>query len=121
MNLRGSRRNFLFLTLLGSLSRVAAAQTIAEITIVRRKPEGGIRTLRMDRGGRLTLRVRADEPMTLHVHGYDVELRVERDTTATLSLDAHIVGRFPITAHLAGPAGHKAAEPTLLYLEVHPK
>jgi len=37
-----------------------------------------------------------------------------------VQIAAKLVGRFPVTAH-AGPAGDKHSEPTLLYLEVHPK
>jgi hypothetical protein len=37
-----------------------------------------------------------------------------------VQIAARLVGRFPVTAHV-GPGGGKHAEPTLLYLEVHPK
>ena len=62
------------------------------------------------------------EEMTIHMHGYDVEQRVAAGREEKIALVARWVGRFPVTAHLHGAQrGKHAAEPTLLYLEVHPE
>lgn len=122
MNLRMGRRKYVFLAFLAPVLLRAAGPREVALSIARRKPEGGVRTVRVARGEVIALRVRADEAMTIHIHGYDVELRVEPGATAAVTLTAAIVGRFPVTAHLHGaPAGRKAPEPTLLYLEVHPE
>ena len=99
-----------------------AAGRVVEIRVAGRKPEGGARTVRLARGERLTLRVRADEKMVVHVHGYDVHADVAPGTEASVALTAQWVGRFPVTAHLPGTKpGHHGTEPTLLYLEVRPE
>ena len=122
MNLCRTRRKLLLLALAAAGPLRAAAPRVVELSVVRRKPEGGVRTLRVARGEALALRVRADEAMTIHIHGYEVELRVDAGATATVELNARLVGRFPVTAHLPDSHGDgKVREPTLLYLEVHPE
>jgi len=95
-----------------------------ELRVAGRRPEGGVRTLRLRQGEPALLRCTADEPMTVHVHGYGLELPLRAGVPGTLRVDARFVGRFPVTAHLppAGKAGSgHSHEPTLLYLEVHPR
>lgn len=97
------------------------AGRVVEVRVVARKPEGGVRTIRARKGETIVLKVRSDEKLEVHVHGYDVHQAVVPGTVASLPIAARWVGRFPVTAHLAdgGPGRH--AEPTLLYLEVHPE
>lgn len=47
-------------------------------------------------GDAVTLRVVADRPMQLHLHGYDLEGKVSPDEPAELSFDANLTGRFEI-------------------------
>jgi hypothetical protein len=122
MNLCAARRKFLLLGILAPLLPCAAEPRAIDLSVVRRKAEGGVRTVRISKDESVALRVRADEPMTIHVHGYDVEVRAEPGSVARVSFTAGIVGRFPVSAHLPVSQGDgKAAEPTLLYLEVHPR
>jgi len=95
---------------------------VIDLRIVGRKPEGGARTVRAVRGEPLVIRIRSDEKLSVHVHGYDVRADVKPGAAASLALVARHAGRFPVTAHLddAKPGRH-GAEPTLLYLEVHPE
>jgi len=120
MNLRVGRRKFLCMGLACALPPAAAGAETIEIDVRRRKPEGGVRTVRVPRDETFVLRVRADEKLEVHIHGYEVLLRVEPGAAASVQIAARLVGRFPVTAHV-GPGGGKHAEPTLLYLEVHPK
>jgi hypothetical protein len=53
----------------------------------------------VNEGDRVTLRLRADEPMELHVHGYDVEQEIEPGQPAELHFEADITGRFEIEDH----------------------
>jgi hypothetical protein len=48
---------------------------------------------------RVTLRVRSDRPMELHVHGYDVEAKVGPGQKASLRFRADLTGRFEIEDH----------------------
>lgn len=122
MNLRAGRRKYVFLALLAPFALGAGGVRKIELVLVKRKPEGGVRTVRVARGEAIALGVRSDEAMAIHVHGYEIELRVEAGNAATVSFAAKLVGRFPVTAHLHdAKASGRHAEPTLLYLEVHPE
>ena len=95
-----------------------------ELRIVARRVEGGSDTIRLVRGEKATLRLTSDEPMTIHVHGYDIETPLIPGTTATMAIQAHFAGRFPVTGHIHDSSTSKASaqkhhrEPTLFYLEV---
>lgn len=72
------------------------------------------RTLSATRGEVVSVVVRSDEAVTLHLHGYDRELEVPAGGEATLRLEADIAGRFPVESHASH--GHD----TILYLEIQP-
>jgi len=130
------RRKCIFVSLLVLLSvacgyaaerappRVAANETTRaiDVRVVARKPEGGVRTVRVAHGDTVTLTVSADEKLAVHVHGYDVHADAAPGAPARVTFAAQYVGRFPVAAHLpAAPGGHHGPEPTLLYLEVLPE
>ena len=136
MNYLVAPRNWMFFSALallaGSQSHALAqsppaagpgeAGRVIEMRIVARKPEGGVRTVRALRGDAIVLRIRSDEKLSVHVHGYDVRGDVKPGSVTSLALVARFEGRFPVTAHLAdAKSGRHGAEPTLLYLEVHPE
>lgn len=50
-------------------------------------------------GDSVTLSVRTEEPVEVHVHGYDIEEEVEPEEPATISFDADLTGRFDIEDH----------------------
>ena len=123
MNLRAARRKFLVLALLLGPCAVAAAEaTPVELDLVRGKPKGGVRTVKVSRGDTIALRVRSDEAATIHVHGYDIEMSVAAGAATTVAITAALVGRFPVTSHAReAHGGKKAHEAALLYIEVHPR
>jgi hypothetical protein len=122
MNLRSRlRKSALVALLLASVHVAAADPILVEIAIAQGKPQGGVRTVRVESGASLVLAARSDEPIEVHLHGYDVKFSVAANARASVKFQAKLVGRFPVTAHLQGAAGKKAREPTLLYLEVHPR
>jgi plastocyanin len=53
----------------------------------------------VDQGDTVTLRVSADEPTELHVHGYDVERELEPGEEAEIDFEADLTGRFEIENH----------------------
>ncbi|MEP7068492.1 MAG: hypothetical protein ABI789_04590 [Usitatibacter sp.] len=136
MNLAAACRNWAPVALVAGIACASGAATgevppavsnnetarAIELRVVARKPEGGVRTVRAALGESLVLRIRADEEMTIHLHGYDLQQRVVAGREERMPLVARWVGRFPVTAHLhEAKAGKHGAEPTLLYLEVHPE
>ena len=110
-----------------------------ELSIADRSVAGGERTLRVLQGQQIELVWSVSEPVTVHVHGYDLELALEPGSAQVQRFVADATGRFSVTAHgFAKPAsdGHAhddgadhnhgsikdpEAEPTLVYLEVHPR
>jgi heme/copper-type cytochrome/quinol oxidase subunit 2 len=53
----------------------------------------------VNEGDRVTLLVSSEEPMELHLHGYDVEQEVEPGQEAELQFEADLTGRFEIEDH----------------------
>lgn len=110
-----------------------------DVAIVDGDVDGGDRTLRILQGQQVELAWTVDAPVTVHVHGYDLELKLEPGRPRVQRFVAHATGRFPVTAHgfaKEASAGHahdhesdhvhdsgqdEAAEPTLVYLEIHPR
>jgi hypothetical protein len=64
-------------------------------------------------GDRVTMSFTADDPVEIHVHGYDLEREVEPGETTELSLEADLTGRFPMENH--------ETEPELGVLVVEPR
>ncbi|MGW4705198.1 hypothetical protein [Streptomyces sp. NPDC004285] len=58
--------------------------------------------IELKKGERLTLRVTSDRADTLHVHGYDRELRLSPGTSASLTLTADRTGLFEVETHESG-------------------
>jgi hypothetical protein len=50
-------------------------------------------------GDRVTMSIRSDSRIELHIHGYDLEWEVEPDETTDLSFEADLTGRFPMEDH----------------------
>jgi len=72
--------------------------------------------LRLRIGDEVTLRWRTDRPVTIHLHGYDIQEALSPDGPTTMSFRARATGRFPITVH----GRWNEPEITLTYLEVYP-
>jgi len=104
-----------------ALSSSAASVAVVEhrvltFSIVNGAAAGAADTVKVNQGDDLEIRWSSDKPMGLHLHGYDIEVKVSPQTPAVMSFKANIPGRFPIEAHGQGPGRH----PPILYLEVHP-
>ena len=79
-------------------------------------------TVRVTEGDKVTLRIASDQSGELHLHGYNVAIKLVAGKTVVVDLDARVSGRFPITSH--GFAHEKKGahrHMTLLYLEVYPR
>lgn len=72
--------------------------------------------IRLRIGDDVTLRWRTDRPITIHLHGYDIQKTVGPGGPTTMSFKARATGRFPISVH----KGWNEPEATLGYLEVYP-
>jgi hypothetical protein len=119
----------LTLAVLLSLALLGAASATHEfdLSILKRRLEGGATTIRVRQGETVLLRWRTDEAVLLHVHGYDLRANLSPLVPASMRFEAGVAGRFAISAHEFGAvADHgtrprKQRETTLLYLEVLPE
>lgn len=75
---------------------------------------GGVPVIRARQGETVKLRWSSDRAMTIHLHGYNIEVRLPSNGEITMDFIARATGRFPVERH--GGNGHAA----LLYLEVRP-
>ena len=112
---------------LAAMVRAAGAQgrtkRIIEARIENRKvvePKGAIR---INEGERIELVWTSDEPAELHLHGYDLKVRVRPGTPAVMAVEANATGRFPISSHGWGEGshGHSHGHDALTHLEVYPR
>jgi hypothetical protein len=97
----------------------AKADATAELMIMGKKLMGS-KVVRVTEGQTVELRWTADEAVELHLHGYDIETKVNPGAPASMRFTAHATGRYPVTMHGHSHGGGHS-EKTLLYLEVHPK
>lgn len=97
-----------------------AAERVFTLDVRDGKLPEDLRLLRVTQGDLVTLKWTADRPMTLHLHGYDVERQAGPGSPAEFAFTAYAAGRFPIEAH---PPGREPAadQPALTYLEVYPR
>ncbi|MGK2937761.1 MAG: hypothetical protein ACSLFR_08155 [Solirubrobacteraceae bacterium] len=63
------------------------------------QPVGGVEEIKVQRGDEIRIRVTADAPEEVHLHGYDVEKPVGPGEPAVFNLDANLEGIFEIELH----------------------
>ena len=86
-----------------------------ELAIHNGQRSGDVRTFAVEQGDEVTLRITADQPIEIHLHGYDIEQAASPGQGASMHFTARSTGRFPIEIH--GPG----KERVIGYLEVHPR
>jgi len=78
--------------------------------------------IRVTEGDAVHLRFSSDRPIVLHLHGYDIEKKVEPGTVTDMEFIARATGRFPIEEHREGAhGGHSHGERPLVSIEVYPR
>lgn len=97
------------------------------LRIEQRKLAAGPATVRATQGEIVELRWTTDEATSIHLHGYDLEARLDPGKPGLMTIVANATGRFPLVAHGFGTQaaqrdGKNAhREMTLLYFEVYPR
>ena len=80
------------------------------------------RTVRVMEGDTVRLRWTADEPVVLHLQGYDMETTVAPGGMTEIAFEADVTGRFPVAAQgepgSQGSAGHRGP---LVIVEIFPR
>jgi hypothetical protein len=100
-----------------------AAELTFDIKIERGRVPDAIRLIRVNEGDVVKLRWTSDQPIVLHLHGYDIEKRVAPGAITELAFTAFATGRFPIHVHAqgAGAGGHTHEDAPLATIEVYPR
>ena len=120
-------RRALLLVLAWAISVAAVGANAAELTFTLHMENGrlpeNMRRVRVTQGDVVRLLWSVDRPVTLHLHGYDIERKVEPGTVGDMTFIARATGRFPVHAHATGErAGDRVHEEApLLYVEVYPR
>ena len=86
-----------------------------EVRIAEGNVISGPRVIRVARGELVEIIWSTDRPHDIHLHGYDIELRLTPDEAERMAFTAHATGRFPVEIHDGQKRG------VLLYVEVHPR
>ena len=96
-----------------------AAELTFDIGIERGRVAENMSVIRVKQGDVVRLRWSTDRSIILHLHGYDIEKKVEPDTVVLMEFVAYATGRFPVEVH-GGPGGHSHGEAPLVRIEVYP-
>ena len=103
----------------------AAAQTpevVFDVRIENGSVAPGVRLIRVKQGDAVRLRWTSDRPIILHLHGYDIESKVEPGRVSEMAFVARATGRFPVEEHKPNAqGGHANGEAALVRIEVRPR
>jgi hypothetical protein len=111
------RRRLIALVALATIAGAAAAASAQSFSVeLKGGRVKGDETLKVHQGDQVQVRLSSDQPMVLHLHGYDIDVTVAPPTPALLTFKADVAGRFPVHEHREGAGNHRA----VLYIEVHP-
>jgi hypothetical protein len=95
----------------------AADEKIFEIRISNGQIVTGNSTVRVEEGNPIKVFWTSNEPVELHLHGYDILLKLKSNETNFMKFIAQTAGRFPISIHGLGGHDHSI----IVYLEVYPQ
>ena len=108
----------LALSLSGALTVAAdAAEVTYALTITNGRVPDNMRLIRVKQNDVVKLEWRTDKPLTVHLHGYDIESAVVPNVVTSLRFTATVTGRFPIEVHSDQPRKPRP----LAYVEVRPR
>jgi FtsP/CotA-like multicopper oxidase with cupredoxin domain len=79
-----------------------AQPSVFDIVVQNGKRSSEPAVLRAHQGDEVTLRITSDTADELHLHGYNLHLRVSPETTAVLQFTANRTGRFTYELHKSG-------------------
>lgn len=98
-----------------------AQELVFDLRIENGRVAPDMRLIRLKQGDKVRLRFTSDRPLNLHLHGYDIEARVERGKAAEMAFTARAAGRFPVEEHRANAHGPSHGEAPLVRIEVRPR
>jgi hypothetical protein len=103
-------------------STVARAdEMLFDLRITNGRVQQELRRIRVKQGDLVKLRWITDRAIALHLHGYDIERKVEPGTVAEMSFTATATGRFSVSVHKPKAGGGHTHDPPIVQIEVHPR
>ena len=107
------------------IAAVAPAANAAEVTFDLRIENGRVpesmRLIRVRPNDIVKLQWTADRPLTIHLHGYDIEKEIAPGATTGMTFTARATGRFTVEPHLSrSPSGGHPHGDVLVTIEVYP-
>ena len=100
------------------VSREGAAEARAfELAVRNGELPAELRVVRVRQGDDVTLRWTTNKALTIHLHGYDIEMPLTPAGAVSMKFTARASGRFPVEIHAHGRGGHRV----LAHVEVHPR
>ena len=112
------------LTLAVGASRLGAQgrEAAFDLKIEKGKVPQNMRLIRVKQGDAVKLRWTTDRTIILHLHGYDIEKKVEPGAVAEMAFEARATGRFSVEEHKPNAkGGHSHGEAPLVRIEVRPR
>jgi hypothetical protein len=100
---------------------VRADELTFDLRLERGRLPPEMRLIRLRQGDTVKLRWETDRTITLHLHGYDIEQRVEPGKVAEMTFTAPATGRFPVEIHEAREGGSHTHEAPVVQIEVYPR
>ena len=98
-----------------------AAELTFDLHIERGRVAENMSVIRVKQGDIVRLRWSTDRSIILHLHGYDIERKIEPGAIGVMEFTAHATGRFPVEVHRSSEAGgHSHGETPLVRIEVYP-
>ena len=112
----------LALTLVLAGTGAKADEVTFDLRIERGQVPAKSRLVRVRQNDLVRLRWSSDQPIALHLHGYDIEQKVEPGAISEMKFTARATGRFPVQEHKpqAAGGGHTHGAP-IVQLEVLPR
>jgi len=108
--------------MIGSAMIVQAAEVAFDLKIEKGQVAKNMRTIRVKQGDAVTLRWSSDRPIVLHLHGYDIEKKVEPGAVTEMAFLARATGRFSVEEHKTdAKGGHSHGEAALVRIDVLPR
>jgi hypothetical protein len=119
---RRLRASMLALSLSGALTVTAdAAEVTYTLTIANGRLPENMRLIRVKQNDVVKLEWRTDKPLTVHLHGYDIEQELKPGAVTDMTFTARATGRFTVEPHIGRtPSGGHAHGDVLATIEVYP-
>jgi hypothetical protein len=122
LSLAGRFLALLLVVVSGLAVTAATADEVAfDLRIERGRVPANMRLIRVKQNDAVTLRWSSDRPITLHLHGYDIERKVEPGKTVEMTFVARATGRFPVGVHSPKQGGGHTHEAPVVQVEVYPR